>query len=99
MSAAIHLPADSEPYAVILAPTARRPLSEVLPETVAVAAWEFIRGPLANRPKVVGGPLREPFVGLWRAGRGEYRVRYRIDEQVRKVIVLDVSHRRDAYRS
>jgi len=48
---------------------------------------------------IVGVPLRKPFEGLWRARRGEYRVRYRIDEEAHKVVVLPISHRRDAYRS
>jgi len=62
-------------------------------------AWEFIIGPLAQKPRVVGASLRAPFEGLWRARRGEYRVRYRIDDAEWEVIVLDVDHRRDAYRS
>jgi mRNA interferase RelE/StbE len=62
------------------------------------AAWKFITGPLAAKPRVVGAPLRAPFEGLWRAPRGEYRGRYRINEGEREVIVLDVDHRRDAYR-
>jgi mRNA-degrading endonuclease RelE of RelBE toxin-antitoxin system len=36
---------------------------------------------------------------LWRARRGEYRVRYRIDEERRTVVVLDIDHRRDAYHA
>ena len=52
-----------------------------------------------RRLRVVGAPLRPPYAGLWRARRGEYRVRYRIDEAERRIIVLDVDHRRDAYRS
>jgi mRNA-degrading endonuclease RelE of RelBE toxin-antitoxin system len=43
-------------------------------------------------------PLRKPFEGQWRARRGEYRVRYRIDEETQTVYVLDVDHRRDVYR-
>jgi mRNA interferase RelE/StbE len=43
--------------------------------------------------------LRAPFAGLWRARRGEYRVRYRIDDETRVIYVADVDHRRDAYRS
>jgi mRNA-degrading endonuclease RelE of RelBE toxin-antitoxin system len=35
---------------------------------------------------------------LWRARRGEYRVRYEIDDERMIVKVLDVDHRRDAYR-
>lgn len=86
-----------EPYTIFLTPGARRALSETLPAAAAFAAWEFIVGPLSQRPYVVGARLREPFEGLWRARRGEYRVRNRIEEQTRTVIVLDVDHRRDAF--
>ena len=43
-------------------------------------------------------PLRKPFEGLWRARRGEYRVRYRINEEGHEVVVLQISDRREAYR-
>ena len=92
-------PPDEPPYTVVLTPGARRELTETLPSAAAFAAWEFISGPLGRRPRVVGVPLRAPFEGLWRARRGEYRVRYRIDVANHRVIVLDVDHRRDAYRS
>jgi mRNA interferase RelE/StbE len=91
-------PPEHEPYTIVLAPGARRALTEALPAAAAFAAWEFLTGPLAEKPRVVGAPLRAPFEGLWRARRGEYRVRYRINEGAREVIVLDVDHRRDAYR-
>ncbi len=90
--------ADEQPYRLILAPGARRALAEHLPAAAAFAAWEFITGPLLQRPNIVGAPLRAPFEGLWRARRGEYRVRYRIDDAAHAVYVLDVDHRRDAYR-
>jgi mRNA interferase RelE/StbE len=89
-------PKDDGPYRVVLAPGARRALTETLPAAAAFAAWEFIAGPLARRPRVVGAPLRAPYEGLWRARRGEYRVRYRIDEAARRIIVLDIDHRRDS---
>jgi len=92
-------PPHDPPYVIVLAPGARRALTETLPPPAAFAAWEFIRGPLAQRPRAVGVPLRAPFEGLWPARRGEYRVRYRIDDERRRVIVLDVDHRRDVYRS
>jgi mRNA interferase RelE/StbE len=90
---------DGEPerYAVVLSPGARRALSEQLPAAAAFAAWEFINGPLREAPHRVGAPLQAPFEGLWRARRGEYRVRYRIDDEKRQVVVMDVDHRRDAY--
>lgn len=58
---------------------------------------EFLYGPLADHPRRVGAPLRKPFEGHWRARRGEYRVRYTIDDNAGTVRVLDISHRRDAY--
>jgi len=88
-----------EPYRLILAPSARRALTDLLPEAAAVAAWEFISGPLVLAPQRVGARLRAPFDGHWRARRGEYRVRYLIDEAAHTVRILDIDHRRDSYRS
>ena len=82
-----------------MAPTAARQLAERLPEAVAAARVEFIFGPLAAEPRRVGAALRAPFEGQWRARRGEYRVRYEIDEARQIVVVLDVDHRRDVYRT
>jgi len=87
------------PYRLVIAPGARRVLSQALPSAAAFAAWEFISGPLLERPKIVGTPMRSPFEGLWRARRGEYRVRNRIREDSHEVVVLHIDHRRDAYRS
>lgn len=83
----------------MLARSAARRLAEQLPEPVAAACVEFIFGPLANDPHRVGAPLRMPFEDQWRARRGEYRVRFRIDDQEVTVYVLDIDHRRDAHRS
>jgi mRNA-degrading endonuclease RelE of RelBE toxin-antitoxin system len=47
----------------------------------------------------VGVALRKPFEGQWRARRGEYRVCYAIDDDTNTVHILDIDHRRDAYRS
>jgi mRNA-degrading endonuclease RelE of RelBE toxin-antitoxin system len=86
-------------FRVIVAHSAARRLAERLPEGVAAACIEFVFGPVADEPRRVGAPLRKPFEGQWRARRGEYRVRYRIDDETRTVYVLDIDHRRDAYRS
>ncbi len=91
-------PSDSEQFTIVLSPGARRALTDALPSGAAFAAWEFISGPLASRPRAVGVALPHPFEGLWRARRGEYRIRYRIDEANHRIIVLDIDHRRDAYR-
>jgi mRNA interferase RelE/StbE len=85
-------------FRVVVARTAARRLAEHLPEAVAAACAKFIFGPLAANPHRVGAPLRKPFEGQWRARRGQYRVRYRIDDVTQTVYVLDVDHRRDIYR-
>jgi mRNA-degrading endonuclease RelE of RelBE toxin-antitoxin system len=85
-------------YRVQVARTAARQLTEQLPEAGAAACVEFLYGPLAENPHRVGTPLRKPFEGYWRARRGQYRVRYTIDDSTHTVQVVDISHRRDAYR-
>ena len=45
-------------YKLRLSGAARRALAETLPEQIAVAVWEFIRGPLLENPHRVGKPLR-----------------------------------------
>lgn len=85
-------------YRVKVTKTAARQLANRLPEAAANACVEFLYGPLAADPHRVGAPLRKPFEGLWRARRGEYRVRYAIDDEIELITVVDISHRRDAYR-
>ena len=86
-------------YELVVAPTARRQLAEQLPAAVAFAAYEFIVGPLLENPHRVGKPLHAPLEGRHSARRGTYRVIYRIDDAERRVIVLGVFARSDAYRS
>lgn len=85
-------------YRVRVTRTAARQLAEGLPESVVAACVEFLYGPLADNPHRVGTPLRKPFEGHWRARRGEYRIRYTVDDARAEVVVLEISHRRDAYR-
>jgi mRNA-degrading endonuclease RelE of RelBE toxin-antitoxin system len=82
---------------LLLGAGARRALSEQLPESVAVAVWEFLTGPLVENPRRVGHELIADLAGLWSARRGDYRVVYAIDEAERVVQVLRIAHRRDAY--
>ncbi len=89
---------DQRTYLLAITPTARRQLTDHLPETVAAAAYEFIVGPLLDNPHRVGQRLRPPLDDRHSAHRGTYRVVYRIDDDSRTVAVVDVAHRRDAYR-
>ena len=78
-------------------PSARRDLNR-LPEAVATAVLEFIYGALAESPHRVGKQLLGELSGLHSARRGQYRVIYRIDDEVVTVTVVKVAHRGDAYR-
>jgi mRNA interferase RelE/StbE len=86
-------------YELIVAPSARRQLSEELPAAVALAAFEFIVGPLLGNPHRVGKRLRPPLEDRHSARRGTYRVLYRIDEERQRVTVVGVFSRADAYRA
>lgn len=85
-------------YRLVIAPTARRQLTDSLPEAVANAAYEFVVGPLLENPYRVGKELRPPLADRYSARRGTYRVLYRIDDQQLTVTVLTIAHRSDAYR-
>lgn len=85
-------------YSVELTKSVRRALAKDLPESVAVACWEFIRGPLADSPHRVGKALRGDMEGRYSARRGEFRVIYQIFEDRVIVRVITIQHRRDAYR-
>ncbi len=86
-------------YRLVISPTARRQLAQVLPEAVAFAAHEFIVGPLLDNPQRVGKRLQPPLADRHSARRGTYRVLYRIDEAEHSVTVVAIAPRPDAYRS
>lgn len=85
-------------YRLIIAPTARHQLAEVLPEAVAFAAHEFVIAALLDNPHRVGKRLRPPMDDRHSARRGTYRVIYRIDGEKQTISVVDVAHRSDVYR-
>jgi mRNA interferase RelE/StbE len=66
---------------------------------VAVAAVEFMTGPLLAAPYRVGKPRRGELAGFRSARLGsQWRILYRLDEAKLAVIVQDVQHRSSAYR-
>jgi mRNA interferase RelE/StbE len=69
-----------------------------LPEKVATAAIEFVYGPLAGDPRLVGHALRFELEGLFSARRGDHRIVYRVDEERRTVVVEAIGHRADVYQ-
>ena len=88
----------NERYEVRFTASARRALAETVPKKIATAAFEFIMGSLRDTPQRVGMQLKAPLFPLNSARRGEYRVIYRILNQVLIIEVVAVAHRRDAYR-
>ena len=86
-------------YGVVVARSAARRVAEQLPEAVRRCMRRVHLRCARRGSPWVGATLRKPFEGQWRARRGGYRTRYRIDTEAQTVYVLDVDHRRDAYRS
>lgn len=82
---------------IALTGPARRTLARI-PEKVATAVVEFLYGSLAADPHRVGKELKLSLAGLRSARRGDYRVIYRIAEADRRVEVVGIEHRSDAYR-
>lgn len=94
----MHLAPATVTYRIELTGSARRALETDLPEAVAAACWEFIRGPLAENPHRVGTALRDQLEGRHSARRGEFRVIYQIYDDRVVVRVINIRHRTDAYR-
>ncbi|MDE9366388.1 type II toxin-antitoxin system RelE/ParE family toxin [Luteipulveratus sp. YIM 133132] len=88
---------DGEPWRVEFTSPALRDLDRV-PPRYAVAIVEFITSVLPTDPHRLGKPLRAELEGLHGARRGDYRVLYRIDAEVRTVFVHRIDHRGRVYQ-
>ena len=84
-------------FAIAWTTASRRAVTR-LPEKAATAVVEFLYGSLAASPHRVGKPLKLGLEGLHSARRGDYRVIYRIEDNPRRVTVVAIEHRSDAYR-
>jgi mRNA interferase RelE/StbE len=74
-----------------------RYFQSILPEKVATAAWSFIMGALRDHPHRLGKQLKEPLFPLYSARRGEYRVIYRIVDEILLIEIVTIAHRCDSY--
>lgn len=86
------------PYAVEFASAAKRSLAR-LPGRIVHAVIEFIAGPLAGNPRQLSKPLRDELAGTYSARRGDYRVLFRIDDELHTIVILAIDHRAHIYRS
>jgi mRNA-degrading endonuclease RelE of RelBE toxin-antitoxin system len=98
MPGAVSTP-SRERFNLIIARSSAKALSDVLPEKIAYAVYEFITGPLLDNPRRVGKPLGPPLAPAYSARRGDYRVLYFIDDATHTVKVTTIRLRADAYRS
>ena len=57
-------------FELVISPTARRQLTDKLPESVAFAAYEFIIDPQLENPHRAGKRLRPPLDDLVGVGEG-----------------------------
>ena len=89
---------SEQSFRLVLTATARRQLTQQLPEAVAFAALALINGPLLANPHRVGNRLMPPLDDRHSARRGTYRILYRINDNGRIVTGLAVAPRADAYR-
>jgi mRNA interferase RelE/StbE len=67
-------------------------------ENDAAKIVERVKIYLVQNPSGLGKPLKGTFKGLFRYRYGAYRVIYAIDMAEKKVMILHVKHRKDAYR-
>ncbi len=57
-----------------------------------------VKNYLIQDPVKLGTPLKGNLKGLYRYRIGEYRVIYVIDQAEKKIIILNVKHRRKIYK-
>jgi len=84
-------------YRIAWSGPARRNLLHI-PEKVATAIVEFVYSTLPANPQRVGKPLTLGLAGLNSARRGDYRVIYAVDEELRILEIVAIEHRADVYR-
>jgi len=70
---------------------------EALPQPMQRRVTRAIDG-LAVEPRPPGARLLSGAGRRWRVRVGDYRILYRIDDDVLLVVVIRIRHRRDAYR-
>ena len=86
-------------YAVRFSTTARRAITDTLPESVAAAALELIQGDLREEPYRIGRRLAPPLDDRLSARRGTYGILYQVDDATKTLTIVSIQHRRDAYRT
>ncbi|MBI4430675.1 MAG: type II toxin-antitoxin system RelE/ParE family toxin [Candidatus Omnitrophica bacterium] len=69
-------------------------LSPLVQERVTVAIKGLTSNPRPAGTKKLSGKL----IGVWRVRIGDFRLLYEIDDKSKRVVLLDLGHRRQIYR-
>jgi len=69
-----------------------------LNQTISKKIVAKVKNYLIQDPVKLGTPLKGNLKGLYRYRIGEYRVIYVIDQAEKKIIILNVNHRRKIYK-
>lgn len=69
-----------------------------LDRTIAKKIVAKVKNYLIQDPAKLGTPLKGNLKGLYRYRIGEYRVIYVIDQAEKKIIILNVNHRKKIYK-
>lgn len=83
-------------YTVLIAKSVRKQLDK-LPEEVKPRTFSKIQS-LAANPRPDGIKKLKGYFDQYRLRVGDYRIRYRIDDDSRNVNILQCKHRKDVYR-
>ena len=83
-------------YLVVIAPTAKKEMARI-PKTTLERIVKAIDS-LADDPRPHGCLKLEGQENRYRIRVGDYRVIYSIEDDVLRVLIIRVRHRKDAYR-
>jgi len=83
-------------YRVVLRRSAARELSG-LPQPTRGRLTRALDA-LSDDPRPTGAKLLTGPDRIWRLRVGDYRILYRVDDEVVEVLVIRIRHRSDAYR-
>ena len=83
-------------YAIEVLPAAERDLRKVHPQMRARIRGAVLK--LAADPRPPGARALKDRPGYLRVRVGDYRIIYTIEDDVLRVVVVRVGHRRDVYR-
>ena len=87
----------NEPYSIEYLDLVMAEDIPALPKRMRDLIRRAIEERLTVEPIGLGKPLRYSFVGHRRLRVGDYRIVYRVEQKLRRVIIVGIKHRKDIY--